>query len=94
MAQALRQLRGRIYHSQIFEGDAAATDASEARHLTAMVDARWPDIEAATTTGYSNARSEGDYDLAKHQGLSVLGDTKMSPGMTRVVTGDNWCRRR
>jgi hypothetical protein len=68
VAQALRQFRSWIYHSQIIEGDAAATDAPEAHHLTAMVEARWPDIEAATTTGYSNALSEGDYDLAKHQG--------------------------
>jgi transposase len=33
----------------------------------------WPAIEAAITTGYSNARSEGYNRLAKHVGRNAFG---------------------
>src|SRR5665647_2257852 len=47
---------------------AAAIDAPEANRLAVTIEAWWPAIEAAITTGYSNARSEGYNRMAKHQG--------------------------
>jgi len=56
-----------------FYQQAAATDAPEAHRLAATIEAWWPAIEAAITTGYSNARSEGYNRLAKHQGRNAFG---------------------
>jgi len=56
-----------------FYQHAAATDAPEAHRLAATIEAWWPAIEAAITTGYSNARSEGYNRLAKHQGRNAFG---------------------
>jgi len=56
-----------------FYRHAAATDAPEAHRLAATIEAWWPAIEAAITTGYSNARSEGYNRLAKHQGRNAFG---------------------
>ena len=41
--------------------------------LAATVEAWWDAVEAAITTGYSNARSEGYNRLAKHQGRNAFG---------------------
>jgi hypothetical protein len=41
--------------------------------LAATIEAWWPAVEAAITTGYSNARSEGYNRLAKHQGRNAFG---------------------
>ncbi len=56
-----------------FYQQAAATDAPEAQRLASTVEQWWPAIEAAITTGYSNARSEGYNRLAKHQGRNAFG---------------------
>ena len=56
-----------------FYQQAAATDAPEAHRLAATIEAWWPAIEAAITTGFSNARSEGYNRLAKHQGRNAFG---------------------
>jgi len=56
-----------------FYQHAAASDAPEAHRLAATIEAWWPAIEAAITTGYSNARSEGYNRLAKHQGRNAFG---------------------
>jgi len=39
--------------------------------FAATIEAWWPAVEAAITTGYSNARSEGYNRLAKHQGRNA-----------------------
>jgi transposase len=56
-----------------FYQQAAATDAPEAHRLAATIEDWWPAIEAAITTGHSNARSEGYNRLAKHQGRNAFG---------------------
>jgi transposase len=56
-----------------FHAQAAACDLPEAHRLAETIDTWWPAIEAALTTGYSNARSEGYNRLAKHQGRSAFG---------------------
>jgi len=56
-----------------FYQQAVATDAPEAHRLADTIEAWWPAIEAAITTGYSNARSEGYNRLAKHQGRNAFG---------------------
>ncbi|MDN5760573.1 MAG: transposase, partial [Tomitella sp.] len=57
---------------RFYEG-AAASSSPEIHRLAATVEAWWPAIEAAITTGYSNARSEGYNRLAKHQGRNAFG---------------------
>jgi transposase len=52
---------------------AAASQSPEVHRLAATVEAWWPAIEAAITTGYSNARSEGYNRLAKHEGRNAFG---------------------
>lgn len=52
---------------------AAASPAPEVHRLAATVEAWWPAVEAAITTGYSNARSEGYNRLAKHEGRNAFG---------------------
>lgn len=56
-----------------FYAAAAASDLPEAHRLAETVEAWWPAIEAAITTGYSNARSEGYNRLAKHVGRDAFG---------------------
>ena len=56
-----------------FYAQAAASDAPEVHRLAATVEAWWNAVEAAISTGYSNARSEGYNRLAKHQGRNAFG---------------------
>ena len=56
-----------------FYAQAAASDSPEVHRLAATVEAWWHAVEAAITTGYSNARSEGYNRLAKHQGRNAFG---------------------
>ena len=52
---------------------AAASDIPEAHRLAETIEAWWPAVLAAITTGYSNARSEGYNRLAKHVGRNAFG---------------------
>ena len=56
-----------------FYSQAAASSSPEAHRLAETVEAWWPAIEAAITTGYTNARSEGYNRLAKHVGRDAFG---------------------
>ncbi len=56
-----------------FYTQAAASDIPEAHRLAETIEAWWPAVEAAITTGYSNARSEGYNRLAKHVGRDAFG---------------------
>jgi transposase len=56
-----------------FYTQAADSDLPEAHRLAETIEAWWPAIEAAITTGYSNARSEGYNRLAKHVGRDAFG---------------------
>lgn len=56
-----------------FYDQAAASRSPEIHRLAATIEAWWPAVEAAITTGYSNARSEGYNRLAKHQGRNAFG---------------------
>lgn len=56
-----------------FYAQAAASDIPEAHRLAETIEAWWPAVEAAITTGYSNARSEGYNRLAKHVGRDAFG---------------------
>jgi transposase len=56
-----------------FNSQAAACDIPAVHRLAATIQAWWPAVEAAITTGYSNARSEGYNRLAKHQGRNAFG---------------------
>jgi transposase len=56
-----------------FYNRAAASTSPEVHRLAATVEAWWPAIEAAITTNYSNARSEGYNRLAKHEGRNAFG---------------------
>ncbi len=52
---------------------AAASGSPEVHRLAATIETWWPAIEAAITTGYSNARSQGYNRLAKHEGRNAFG---------------------
>lgn len=52
---------------------AAASNSPEVHRLATTIETWWPAIEAAITTGYSNARSEGYNRLAKHEGRNAFG---------------------
>ncbi len=56
-----------------FYDQAASSTSPEVHRLAATIEAWWPAVEAAITTGYSNARSEGYNRLAKHQGRNAFG---------------------
>lgn len=56
-----------------FYAQAGASDLPEAHRLAQTIETWWPAIEAAITTGYSNARSEGYNRLAKHVGRDAFG---------------------
>lgn len=56
-----------------FYDQAAACDIPAVHRLAATIETWWPAVEAAITTGYSNARSEGYNRLAKHQGRNAFG---------------------
>jgi transposase len=64
------QIRDRLWR---FYTRAAASSAPEVHHLAATIEAWWPAVEAAITTGYSNARSEGYNRLAKHRARNPFG---------------------
>ena len=57
----------------LFNSQAAACDIPAVHRLAATIESWWPAVEAAITTGYSNARSEGYNRLAKHQGRNAFG---------------------
>ena len=66
--------RAEIAHQlERFYRRAASCPAPEAHRLAETIEAWWPAIEAAITTGYSNARSEGYNRLAKHVGRNAFG---------------------
>ena len=52
---------------------AAASDIPEVHRLAETIEAWWPAVLAAITTGFSNARSEGYNRLAKHVGRDAFG---------------------
>ncbi len=56
-----------------FYTQAAHSRSPEIHRLATTIEAWWPAVEAAITTGYSNARSEGYNRLAKHQGRNAFG---------------------
>jgi transposase len=56
-----------------FYEQAAASELPEAHRLAQTIEAWWPAVLAAITTGYSNARSEGYNRLAKHVGRDAFG---------------------
>jgi transposase len=64
------QIRDRLWR---FYNRAAASSSPEVHRLAATIEGWWPAVEAAITTGYSNARSEGYNRLAKHQGRNAFG---------------------
>jgi transposase len=64
------QIRDRLWR---FYTRAAASSSPEVHRLAATIETWWPAVEAAITTGYSNARSEGYNRLAKHQGRNAFG---------------------
>ena len=56
-----------------FYDQAASSTSPEVHRLAATIETWWPAVEAAITTDYSNARSEGYNRLAKHQGRNAFG---------------------
>jgi len=64
------EIRTRLW--RLYE-QAAASSSPEVHRFAATIETWWPAIEAAITTGYSNARSEGYNRLAKHQGRNAFG---------------------
>ena len=56
-----------------FNSQAATCDIPAVHRLAATIQTWWPAVEAAITTGHSNARSEGYNRLAKHQGRNAFG---------------------
>jgi transposase len=56
-----------------FYDQAASSSSPEVHRLAATIEALWPAVEAAITTGYSNAKSEGYNRLARHQGCNAFG---------------------
>ena len=64
------KIRDRLWR---FYDRAATSKSPEVHRLAATIEAWWPAVEAAITTGYSNARSEGYNRLAKHQGRNAFG---------------------
>lgn len=64
------EISHRLY---LFNRWAAQSDLPAVHRLAATIEAWWPAIEAAITTGYHNARSEGYNRLAKHQGRNAFG---------------------
>jgi transposase len=63
-------IRARLWD---FYDQAATSGSPEVHRFATTVEAWWPAVEAAITTGYSNARSEGYNRLAKHQGRNAFG---------------------
>lgn len=64
------QIRARLW---AFYDQAASSPSPEVHRFAATIETWWPAVEAAITTGYSNARSEGYNRLAKHQGRNAFG---------------------
>ena len=65
-----RLIRARLW--RLYE-QAAASSSPEVHRFAATIEQWWPAIEAAITTNYSNARSEGYNRLAKHTGRNAFG---------------------
>ena len=63
-------IRARLW--RLYE-QAAASSSPEVHRFAATIEQWWPAIEAAITTNYSNARSEGYNRLAKHTGRNAFG---------------------
>jgi transposase len=68
-----------------FYDQAASSTSPEVHRLAATIEAWWPAVEAAITTGHSNARSEGYNRLAKHQGRNAFGFRSVDRGLVRQV---------
>jgi transposase len=75
------QIRDRLW---AFYDLAAASRSPEVHRLATTIEAWWPAIEAAITTGYSNARSEGYNRLAKHQGRNAFGFRNVTNHQRRI----------
>jgi len=58
------EIRTRLWQ---FYSQAASSFTPEVHRLAATIEAWWPVVEAAITTGYSNARSEGYNRLFENQ---------------------------
>lgn len=75
------QIRARLW---VFYDQAAKSCSPEVHRFAATIEAWWPAVEAAITTGYSNARSEGYNRLAKHQGRNAFGFRNVENHRRRV----------
>ncbi len=75
------QIRDRLW---AFYALAAASRSPEVHRLAATIEDWWPAVEAAITTGYSNARSEGYNRLAKHQGRNAFGFRNVTNHQRRI----------
>ena len=64
------KIRSRLW---AFYDQAASSNSPQVHRFAATIETWWPAVEAAITTGYSNARSEGYNRLAKHQGRNAFG---------------------
>jgi transposase len=67
-----------------FYDQAASSTSPEVHRLAATIEAWWPAVEAAITTDYSNARSEGYNRLAKHQGRNAFGFRNVNNHRRRI----------
>ena len=56
-----------------FYAQALGSDLPEAHRLSQTIEAWWPAVLAAITTGHTKARSEGYNRLAKHVGSDAFG---------------------
>src|SRR5215212_319942 len=75
------QIRERLW---AFYAQAATSDSPEVHRLAATIETWWPAVEAAITTGYSNARSEGYNRLAKHEGRNAFGFRNVANHRRRI----------
>jgi transposase len=67
-----------------FYDQAASSHSPEVHRLAATIETWWPAVEAALTTGHSNARSEGYNRLAKHQGRNAFGFRNVNNQRRRI----------
>ena len=64
------EIRDRLWASYT---QAASSNSPEVHRFATTIEAWWPAVEAAITTGHSNARSEGYNRLANYQGRNAFG---------------------
>jgi transposase len=74
-------IRARLW---AFYTQAASSTSPEVHRFAATIETWWPAVEAAITTGYSNARSEGYNRLAKHEGRNAFGFRNVANHRRRV----------